>query len=120
MNYLEDDQTGPCQICGCTNYPLSYGGPSICPTCDCGYDNTKTQKEEIERLSQELQAINSEQYIKIELENLRAKEVHDKESGCWDCKYCRPCGQCHGYFSFYRCVLRNEDYTSKCEQFELK
>jgi hypothetical protein len=28
--------TGPCQICGATEYPLSFGGPSICPACDCG------------------------------------------------------------------------------------
>lgn len=27
---------GPCAICGLTNYPLSFGGPTICPSCDCG------------------------------------------------------------------------------------
>jgi hypothetical protein len=29
-------QPGPCEICGETNYQLSIGGPSICPSCDCG------------------------------------------------------------------------------------
>ena len=27
---------GPCSVCGTTNYPNSMGGPSICPSCDCG------------------------------------------------------------------------------------
>ena len=27
---------GPCSVCGGKNYQLSMGGPSICPTCDCG------------------------------------------------------------------------------------
>ena len=29
-------QPGPCVICGDTNYPLSFGGPSVCGPCDCG------------------------------------------------------------------------------------
>ena len=28
-------QPGPCARCGATGYPLSMGGPSICPACDC-------------------------------------------------------------------------------------
>lgn len=28
---------GPCQGCGAVNYPNSLGGPSICPSCDCGF-----------------------------------------------------------------------------------
>jgi hypothetical protein len=27
---------GPCVICGDVGYELSIGGPSICPSCDCG------------------------------------------------------------------------------------
>jgi len=27
---------GPCILCGTTNYPMSMGGPTICPACDCG------------------------------------------------------------------------------------
>jgi hypothetical protein len=29
-------QAGPCVICGATGYELSMGGPTICPSCDCG------------------------------------------------------------------------------------
>jgi hypothetical protein len=28
-------QPGPCIGCGAENYPLSMGGPAICPQCDC-------------------------------------------------------------------------------------
>lgn len=44
---------GPCVICGLTGYEPSMGGPSICPTCDCGNFGPqliKRQREEIERL----------------------------------------------------------------------
>lgn len=27
---------GPCVVCDIVNYPLSFGGPSICPSCDSG------------------------------------------------------------------------------------
>lgn len=27
---------GPCIFCGDVNYPLSMGGPEVCPACDCG------------------------------------------------------------------------------------
>ena len=30
------EQPGPCIYCGGRNYPLSMGGPAICPSCDCG------------------------------------------------------------------------------------
>ena len=29
-------KTGPCEFCGGTNYEPSLGGPTICPSCDCG------------------------------------------------------------------------------------
>lgn len=29
-------QRCPCILCGATNYALSMGGPTICPSCDCG------------------------------------------------------------------------------------
>lgn len=28
--------SGPCVMCGATDYRLSMGGPGICPSCDCG------------------------------------------------------------------------------------
>jgi len=50
-------QTGPCVICDATNYPLSYGGPTVCPSCDCGdfgIKKIKQQRDEIERLRSEI------------------------------------------------------------------
>lgn len=38
---------GPCVICGDRNYPLSLGGSTICPSCDCGID-PKVRKLETE------------------------------------------------------------------------
>lgn len=29
-------QPGPCVVCGDVNYPLSCGGPALCPICDTG------------------------------------------------------------------------------------
>ena len=34
---------GPCIVCGENNYPLSMGGPTICPACDCGIDPDLTK-----------------------------------------------------------------------------
>lgn len=51
---------GPCVVCGLTNYPLSYGGPTICPSCDCGNfgpQKIEAQRREIERLRAELAAL---------------------------------------------------------------
>ena len=45
---------GPCVVCGETNYPLSCGGPSICPSCDCGVP------PDIKRLRKELFEANLE------------------------------------------------------------
>ena len=36
-------QNGPCIVCGRKNYPLSCGGPTICPSCDCGIDPKLSQ-----------------------------------------------------------------------------
>lgn len=39
-------QSGPCVICGDTNYNLSCGGPTICPKCDCGnFDAATVEKQ---------------------------------------------------------------------------
>jgi hypothetical protein len=37
--------SGPCQICGATGYALSFGGPGICPACDCGVDPKLAQAQ---------------------------------------------------------------------------
>jgi hypothetical protein len=48
---------GPCVMCGKTNYPLSMGGPSVCPMCDCGHSTSQSHlrklTEENEQLRQE-------------------------------------------------------------------
>jgi hypothetical protein len=39
MRYLAqfpEKLPGPCVVCGKIEYPLSFGGPNICPRCDCG------------------------------------------------------------------------------------
>ena len=39
-----------CRICGCTFDSPSFGGPGICPACDCGHQPVEAQRKEIERL----------------------------------------------------------------------
>lgn len=51
-------QPGPCALCGAMNYPLSYGGPTICPPCDCSPPSPRQLRhlrEEITRLKDELE-----------------------------------------------------------------
>ena len=46
-----------CSICGMQFSVRSYGGPGICPACDCGFTGAsmvKAQREEIERLQAEV------------------------------------------------------------------
>lgn len=40
-------KNGPCVMCGEDDYPLSFGGPGICPACDCGTppEVTKLRRE---------------------------------------------------------------------------
>lgn len=39
------DIAGPCEICGAINYLPSLGGPTICPSCDCGdFGPSRVQK----------------------------------------------------------------------------
>lgn len=42
-----------CKICGLTYYSRSYGGPNVCPACDCGFTGAslvEAQRKEIEQL----------------------------------------------------------------------
>lgn len=48
---------GPCIVCGEMDYPLSMGGPTICPACDCGnfgMERIKRQGKRIHELEKEL------------------------------------------------------------------
>lgn len=52
--------SGPCMICGATGYAPSFGGPMICPSCDCGNfgpDVVKRQGETIAALNRELSVV---------------------------------------------------------------
>jgi hypothetical protein len=54
MNLNEQLMPGPCVICGLSNYPLSVGGSTICPSCDCGDFGPmkiERQRKQIERLT---------------------------------------------------------------------
>ena len=46
-------QLGPCVVCGETNYPLSMGGPTICPACDIGRDLKSRCEEYRARIEQQ-------------------------------------------------------------------
>lgn len=52
-------QAGPCVVCGLRDYPLSFGGPTICPSCDCGntgQQKVRRQAERIRELEKQLAA----------------------------------------------------------------
>ena len=60
--------TGPCIVCGDTNYSLSCGGPSICPPCDCGIP------PEVTKLRKLLQKATTE-IIRLEKENAELRAI---------------------------------------------
>lgn len=60
-------QRGPCQVCGRTYYPLSFDGPTICPSCDCGAYDGSTLALQVSKL-RELIAFRD-----AEIERLRAE-----------------------------------------------
>lgn len=67
---VEQIISGPCQICGATNYGLSYGGSTICPSCDCGdfgIVKVQRQRKQIDSLTAALAA--------QEAENRRLREA---------------------------------------------
>jgi hypothetical protein len=45
---MHPKQSGPCIICGDTNYNLSCGGPTICPKCDCGHFDAATVERQVQ------------------------------------------------------------------------
>jgi hypothetical protein len=82
--------SGPCSICGDTNYPLSFGGSSICPSCDCGdYGITKVQRQgkRIAELTKqvndwcELWTKENEQRVEIQVETESLRERLAKAEG---------------------------------------
>lgn len=76
---------GPCVVCGIKNYPLSMGGPTICPACDCGYSGPQqiaAQRGEIERLQDAKRRA-------LAIADERAKEIERLRAYIWslDGKY---------------------------------
>jgi hypothetical protein len=47
---------GPCVLCGAKDYPLSMGGPTICPACDCGHGLSPNEAATNRRLLSEAAA----------------------------------------------------------------
>lgn len=43
---------GPCVICGARSYGVSFGGPSICPSCDCGHFGHSVVKRQGDRIKE--------------------------------------------------------------------
>lgn len=48
-----------CTICGSDFSELSFGGPGICPTCDCGIQPITIQKATIDDLRKKLESAES-------------------------------------------------------------
>lgn len=51
---------GPCVICGAVNYDMSMGGPTICPSCDCGHfgmNEVQRQRDIIAALRAEIERL---------------------------------------------------------------
>lgn len=69
-------QPGPCIICGATDYPLSMGGPTICPPCDCGPPNPVEVRKLREALRDSRAA---EAALRDEIDALRARLIPEEE-----------------------------------------
>lgn len=71
---------GPCVRCGATNYSLSFGGPSICPACDCGTPPEVTRlRTDLERVTRERNSSELSIASIADLVNIFAREVGSKE-----------------------------------------
>ena len=50
----DEPQTGPCILCSAQCFPLSYGGPQVCPECDArpaSLGTVQRLRAEVARLS---------------------------------------------------------------------
>lgn len=80
--------SGPCIVCGLRDYPLSMGGPGICPACDCGHSGPKvveTLKRRIQELETEVAKLKEPPPCKHER---RSGWTNGSESDEW----CNDCG----------------------------
>ena len=70
-------QPGPCVGCGATGYPISMGGPSICPACDCSPPERRVKEldEENRLLRQRVAQLEAAGSLGIALGGIRNKEL---------------------------------------------
>ena len=82
---------GPCIVCGATNYPLSMGGPNICPPCDCGISPkvTKLKIQLNEKISENFML---KEVIKQQTAMLKTHEWSDGTYDTEGVEYCKTCG----------------------------
>jgi hypothetical protein len=74
--YLQKLQPGPCMVCGLTDYPLSMGGPEICPACDCGISPTDS-RHPLEHEPEQSAEAEDEQLEKINVVSFHTTEVDE-------------------------------------------
>jgi hypothetical protein len=67
-------QPGPCVICAAVNYPLSMGGPTICPSCDCGNFGPEVLKKQGKAFTEIVARLQTDN--KRLLDALKAIECH--------------------------------------------
>ena len=46
-----------CRLCGRVFYEASFGGPGVCPACDCGVTNPAVLQQHIARLLEKNDAL---------------------------------------------------------------
>ena len=83
-----DLQPGPCIVCGLRNYSLSFGGPTICPSCDCGNTGPNIVRRQPERIR--------------ELESAARSEIEYTHAARWHF------GVEHGWPSFHKQIHPTE------------
>lgn len=74
-------QPGPCILCDAKNYPLSMGGPTLCPACDTGFTQSpagiKALRAQVELLQKENEDLHRQLAIlQPENDRLRRQLVH--------------------------------------------
>jgi hypothetical protein len=74
---------GPCVVCGATNYSLSYGGPTICPRCDCGHYDPAALAMNNHRLRERAQAAESELHLAKQAVRGLAEALGELSNGSW-------------------------------------
>jgi hypothetical protein len=89
----------PCKICGAVECSESFGGPGICPKCDCGVYNPHILAWHNNRLSTELADLKlrlaeAEGYLTSLLEDRELEIISFYSASCGSSHYiCSICGE---------------------------